>query len=809
MATVKLGEAFIDIRASLDKLDADLAKVRTRVSTSLSTVAKTAQAAGRKLTASITLPVVGLGIAATKAQRDFDMSMTQITSLVGVAADKVQAMRGQVLQLAGSTTRSPAELADALFFITSAGLRGEKAMNALTSAAQAADVGLGETKVIADALTSAMNAYAKSGLTAGDATGILVSAVREGKLEAAGLAGAVGRILPFASKLGVSFDQVAAAFAAMSLTGLKAEEAGTALRGVFSTLLAPVKQAEDALATVNMSFDTLRQTLREKGLIAMLGELNDAFHGNETALTEIFPNIRALLGLFTLTGENADRVNEIFKSLASSGAADLSKAFGITASSSSFKLNAALSSLGVTLTRIGATVLPIAVKVMQQLGRITDGLVASFDALSPRAKTMTTTILAMAAALGPALLAFGFLTTVVRAAVTALLALASTAGLITLGVAAMVAVQGALILILKQIAQGARSVDEVFKGVKDDLKALADLVTGTASDLLEKVFPDGGAGAAGIKSMMDDIKQAIKELGPAAASAGAAMESLVAQRLKKDLADANLELRIARKEFGNLEPDAIRAAAAAGVLSQAFRKVGEGAQSVTEVDTALQSLSDKMKETKRLTDENAEAQQRMNSVTGRLGISFSSAFEDGIVGGKGLREIFTGLLEDVQRTIVRLLIVEPILQSIIKLVKSGGGGGGGGGFDLFGLIGTGISALVGGIGGATAGGSGPQFTGTNIKAQGSFAAGGTVIGGQPAVVGEHGPELFLPGKTGTIVPNDQLGPSISIFQDIKIAGLNNEMRKLVAEMITQSQDQIVARVHAEALSGSTFKDAFR
>ena len=37
------------------------------------------------------------------------------------------------------------------------------------------------------------------------------------------------------------------------------------------------------------------------------------------------------------------------------------------------------------------------------------------------------------------------------------------------------------------------------------------------------------------------------------------------------------------------------------------------------------------------------------------------------------------------------------------------------------------------------------------------ATGGTVSSGRPYMVGEKGAELFVPSRTGTIVPNNQLG----------------------------------------------------
>jgi len=42
------------------------------------------------------------------------------------------------------------------------------------------------------------------------------------------------------------------------------------------------------------------------------------------------------------------------------------------------------------------------------------------------------------------------------------------------------------------------------------------------------------------------------------------------------------------------------------------------------------------------------------------------------------------------------------------------------------------------------------------------ADGGPVSGGSPYIVGEKGPELFVPGQSGSIVPNDKIGSSVNI-----------------------------------------------
>jgi hypothetical protein len=56
--------------------------------------------------------------------------------------------------------------------------------------------------------------------------------------------------------------------------------------------------------------------------------------------------------------------------------------------------------------------------------------------------------------------------------------------------------------------------------------------------------------------------------------------------------------------------------------------------------------------------------------------------------------------------------------------------------------------------GPTGGGGIFGFLGGLFKAKG-----GPVTGGNPYIVGEKGPELFVPGSSGNIVPNNKLGGS--------------------------------------------------
>jgi TP901 family phage tail tape measure protein len=301
--------------------------------------------------------IADFALAAGKMSMEFDDSMSKITSLVGVAKDEVAAMRPEVMKMATQFGKSGMEAADALFFITSAGLRGKDAMDVLAASLKASAIGLGETKTIADLATSALNAYGPATLSATAATDVLVASVREGKLEASSLSGAMGRVLPLASAMGVQFHEVGAAFAALSRTGTDANEAATQIRGIMAALLKPTTKAEKALKEMGLSSEKLRKQLKEKGLLSTLQTLKKEFGGNSAAAASVFGNVRALSGVLDLMGSNSATTVAIFESLAAA-VGDTDKAFAVTADTAGFKYRKAIEGAKNAMIQLGDAVAP-------------------------------------------------------------------------------------------------------------------------------------------------------------------------------------------------------------------------------------------------------------------------------------------------------------------------------------------------------------------------------------------------------------------------------------------------------------------
>jgi tape measure domain-containing protein len=132
--------------------------------------------------------------------------------------------------------------------------------------------------------------------------------------------------------------------------------------------------------------------------------------------------------------------------------------------------------------------------------------------------------------------------------------------------------------------------------------------------------------------------------------------------------------------------------------------------------------------------------QLADGVANTLGQGLGSAFDALISGAQGwedsLRQIASGVLVDIANQLIRIFVIEQAINAIKAFLTPFSAatplGAGGGQVGKFGTL-------------------GPNF---GIPQR---AKGGPVSSGQTYMVGERGPELFVPGRSGTIVANDKMG----------------------------------------------------
>lgn len=150
------------------------------------------------------------------------------------------------------------------------------------------------------------------------------------------------------------------------------------------------------------------------------------------------------------------------------------------------------------------------------------------------------------------------------------------------------------------------------------------------------------------------------------------------------------------------------------------------------------AMRDYMDEVKRMGDQTRTAVSSALQTT-------EQALTDFFMTGKfGWSSYISAILQQI----VRLAIVQPMVNSLVGALSYGGGG----------FVANGSTSAGGSLGA--------------LGLSGGRAAGGPVDGGRAYIVGENGPELFVPRQSGNVLSNGKLktrGSSPTVVQNISIA----------------------------------------
>ncbi len=150
-------------------------------------------------------------------------------------------------------------------------------------------------------ISAIMNSYNQSGSDAFVIAQQLFTLIDEGRVRAEELANTFGRVTTTANQLGIGLDEVSAAIASLTITGVPAAESMTLLRNVMFKLQRPTK-AMQALFT-QWGVESGEAAIATFGFSNVLEKFNEESKKGAQEFGELFGRIRALRGAIGLTGK--------------------------------------------------------------------------------------------------------------------------------------------------------------------------------------------------------------------------------------------------------------------------------------------------------------------------------------------------------------------------------------------------------------------------------------------------------------------------------------------------------------------------
>ncbi len=336
--------------------------------------------------------VLGVGVAnAIQLERAMANVMTisqQITS------ENVAQFTDQIVRLSTELPQTAEQLADGLYQIVSTGFDGAQAMSILEVAAKGASAGLTTTETSSRALLGVLKAYGMPASAAADVMDTMFQTVNLGVVSFEELAQQLGDVVPMGAAAGVEFDDLSSALAAITLAGIPAAEAATALNMMMTRMVKPTREMRDAIK--DLGYESVASAIRQDGLYVVVNKLRGVTKGSADAIANMFKDIRATRAMLALSAADGENYASTYKGIAievqRAGAAH--KAYEIqmdtTAGQWSLFRNQ-VTALGIDM---GRALLP----VLQTIGQYLSVLAGAINDLPGPVKSFAGGLLALAAA---------------------------------------------------------------------------------------------------------------------------------------------------------------------------------------------------------------------------------------------------------------------------------------------------------------------------------------------------------------------------------------------------------------------------
>ena len=246
--------------------------------------------------AGATTAAVAFGKTSLDAAAKFETGMSNVATLLDgdtVTVNKRIAEMGDgIMDIAKKTGLATDDLSNGMYQIVSALGDSADATSQLEVAAKAAKAGGATTVDAINLLSAVTKGYGDtSGEAWSKASDLAFQTVKLGQTSFPELAASMGKVVPIASALNISQEELFGSFATLTgVTGSTAEVA-TQMKSVFSGLMTPSTALSEKIG--ELGYESANAMLDQLGLIGTLDKLSAACGDDKQAVAKLFSSVEA------------------------------------------------------------------------------------------------------------------------------------------------------------------------------------------------------------------------------------------------------------------------------------------------------------------------------------------------------------------------------------------------------------------------------------------------------------------------------------------------------------------------------------
>lgn len=252
--------------------------------------------------------------------REFESQTRRAAVLTGGSYNQV---KSDILEMAKTSVYSTSQVAAAYAELGAKGNAAAKSTAALPGVLSAAAASGEDLGLVADTVTSALNAFGMEASQSGKVADILAQGANQSAASVLDMNYALKYAAGPANALGISLEELSASIGIMVDAGSTGESAGTALRASMLRLVKPPKEAAKALDKLGVS--TTDSNGKMKPLAQLMEELQKGMNGYTDAqkastMASIF-GTEAVSGMLNLMSAGPEKIREMTKALENSSGA--------------------------------------------------------------------------------------------------------------------------------------------------------------------------------------------------------------------------------------------------------------------------------------------------------------------------------------------------------------------------------------------------------------------------------------------------------------------------------------------------------
>ena len=303
-----------------------------------------------------------------KAAHDFEISLAEITTIGQGVFTTIDNTAEAVLGLSEKFGLPALQVAEGLYqTLSNQVTTAANATKFLDDALTLSIAAVSSTSAAVNSLSSIINAYGLSANNAGDLSAKLFKIVELGRVRLEDIGNSLGRVTVVAAELGVSFDEVGAAIASITVQGVKPAEALTQISSVMQALIKPSEALKAAL--LQLGFTDVQAAIQASGgAFQLLKRIIDQTGGSLEVLGEEFRNVRALRGVLGLLANDAESFNKSLNAIKDSTAFDVQAQAAKILETNAKQFDIAVQEVQNSILQLGRETLGVLVEIAQAFG---------------------------------------------------------------------------------------------------------------------------------------------------------------------------------------------------------------------------------------------------------------------------------------------------------------------------------------------------------------------------------------------------------------------------------------------------------